>query len=174
VVGLASDPRQTPIERFLIREAPDAFMLSRLVDYLRLVTRVRPQVSVPLSGDRHSVSYSPRGLRSERTLTFRSVGIFTLCVALHTCGLNCEDLVSVLHRLSLLSGLVKPKSGQPEVVGSGLEADTKRPPERLILHVSSRRPYATLVGNCWIPEFPCRSGTAPVSNRRRGQGTGPT
>ena len=43
---------------FLIREAPDAC----LVDYLRrLVVRVRPQVSVPASGDRHSVSYSPRG-----------------------------------------------------------------------------------------------------------------
>ena len=48
-------------DRFLIREAPDAFMLSCLVDYLRLVVRVRPQVSVSVSGDRHSVSYSPRG-----------------------------------------------------------------------------------------------------------------
>ena len=50
------------LDRFLIREVPDALMLSRLVDYLRLVIRVRPQVSVPVSGDRHSGSYSPLGL----------------------------------------------------------------------------------------------------------------
>ena len=30
----------------------------RLVDYLRLVVRARPLVSVPVSGDRHSVSCS--------------------------------------------------------------------------------------------------------------------
>ena len=31
------------------------------VDCLRLVVRVRPLVTVPVSGDRHSVSYSPLG-----------------------------------------------------------------------------------------------------------------
>ena len=36
-------------------------MLSCLVDCLRLVVRVRPLVSIPVSGDRHSVSYSPLG-----------------------------------------------------------------------------------------------------------------
>ena len=46
---------------FLIREVPDALMLSCLVDCLRLVVRVRPLVSVAVSGDRHSVSYSPLG-----------------------------------------------------------------------------------------------------------------
>ena len=34
-------------------------MLSRLVDCLRLVVRIHPLVSVPVSGDRYSVSYSP-------------------------------------------------------------------------------------------------------------------
>jgi hypothetical protein len=46
-------------------------MLSRLVDYLRLAVRVRPLVSVPVSGDRHSVSYSasrvPHGARAGHT-----------------------------------------------------------------------------------------------------------
>jgi hypothetical protein len=34
-------------------------MISCYAEYLRLVVRVRPLVSVPVSGDRHSVSYSP-------------------------------------------------------------------------------------------------------------------
>ena len=34
-------------------------MISCYADYLWRVVRVRPLVSVPVSGDRHSVSYSP-------------------------------------------------------------------------------------------------------------------
>jgi hypothetical protein len=51
-------------------------MLSRLVDYQRLVVRIRPLVSVPVNGDRHSVVarlWAPLG--ADRTLTFRSVVI---------------------------------------------------------------------------------------------------
>jgi hypothetical protein len=49
--------------------------------------------------------------------TFRSVEIFTPVHYQHKCGLTCEDLLNILRRLSLLGGLVRPKSGQP---GAGL------------------------------------------------------
>jgi len=63
------------LDCFLIREVPEALMLSCLRDYLRLAVHVRPLVSVPVSGDRHSVSYSPLGTarRGHQDPTFRSV-----------------------------------------------------------------------------------------------------
>jgi hypothetical protein len=67
--------RSWALDRFLIREVPEALMLSCLRDYLRLAVHVRPLVSVPVSGDRHSVSYSPLGTarRGHQDPTFRSV-----------------------------------------------------------------------------------------------------
>ena len=43
---------------FLIREVQEALMLSLPRYYLRLLVHARPLVSVAVSGDRHSVSYS--------------------------------------------------------------------------------------------------------------------
>jgi hypothetical protein len=47
--------------------------------------------------------------------TFRSVEIFAPGRDQRSCGLTCEDLLSIAHRLSLLSGLVRPKSGPLEL-----------------------------------------------------------
>jgi hypothetical protein len=46
---------------FLIREVQEVLMLSLPRYYLRLLVHSRPLVSVAVSGDRHSVSYSPLG-----------------------------------------------------------------------------------------------------------------
>lgn len=56
---------------FLIREVQEALMISRCTDYLWLAVRVCALMSVPVSGDRHSVSYSPPGTaRREPTQPF--------------------------------------------------------------------------------------------------------
>ena len=60
-------PRPWAADGFLIREVPEALMLSLPSYCLRLLVHARPLVSVAVSGDRHSVSYSPPGSRSERT-----------------------------------------------------------------------------------------------------------
>lgn len=49
------------LDRFFIREVAEALMHSRSSYYLRLLIHARPLVSVAVSGDRHSVSYSPLG-----------------------------------------------------------------------------------------------------------------
>ena len=53
-------------DRFLIREVAEALMLSCSIHYLWILVHARPLVSVAVSGDRHSVSYSPLVIRSER------------------------------------------------------------------------------------------------------------
>ena len=55
------------LDHFLIREVQEALMISRYAGYLWLTVRVRPLVSVPVSGDRHSVSYSPLGTARRET-----------------------------------------------------------------------------------------------------------
>ena len=49
------------MDLFLIREVQEALMLSLPKCYLWLLVHERPLVSVAVSGDRHSVSYSPLG-----------------------------------------------------------------------------------------------------------------
>jgi hypothetical protein len=56
---------------FLIREVAEALMLSLPIYHLQVLVQARPLVSVAVSCDRHSVSYSPLGAaRSEPPLTF--------------------------------------------------------------------------------------------------------
>jgi DNA-binding transcriptional ArsR family regulator len=76
-------------------------MLSCLVGYLQLVVRVRPPGSVPVSGDRHSVSYSPvpgRRIRDRGTATATAVAeelaITRQAVTKHLATLNGAGLVN--------------------------------------------------------------------------------
>ena len=55
------------LDLFLIREVAEALMLSFSSHYLWILVHARPLASVAVSGDRHSVSYSPLVIRSERT-----------------------------------------------------------------------------------------------------------
>jgi hypothetical protein len=59
--GARRQPQVAPGDIFLIREVHEALMLSLPRYYLRLLVHARPLVSVAVSGDRHSVSYSPLG-----------------------------------------------------------------------------------------------------------------
>ena len=79
---------------------------------------IRVALAQRLQGAQAVAAALPLGQEASRLdvamSSIRSVEIFTPCRDQHACVLTCEAMLSVSRRLSLLSGRVRPKSGQPE------------------------------------------------------------
>jgi hypothetical protein len=151
-------------DRFLIRVVQKALMLSFPRYYLRILVHAHPLASVAVSGDRHSVSYSPPGSAgAERTLTFfRSVVTgkrsLTSCSAGHS-SLHVRPCPPVCTRVAVLSCCTADRRGRSSEPSrsSSVEAEKR---------TAEARPGALLDGRGYVNlnhgPLPCQGVGVPA------------